>query len=116
MNCMKCGREISLGQVFCKDCLTDMARHPVAPDTPVPVFDPHANASLNLTTAPRKVKPEEQIALLRKLVVGLSLSLLAVILAFSITTAALLYRMAQNEGSTLPGQNYSTVEQENSPT
>ena len=35
MNCMKCGREIALGQVFCKDCLADMAQYPIKPGTPV---------------------------------------------------------------------------------
>ena len=117
MNCMKCGREITLGQVFCKDCLVDMENFPIKPGTPVQLPAEPVAAAPRRSPTPRKArKPEEQIALLRKLVVGLSLSLLAVILAFSITTAALLYRMAQNEGSTLPGQNYSTVEQENSPT
>ncbi len=113
MNCMKCGREISLGQVFCKDCLTDMARHPVAPDTPVPVFDPHANASLNLTTAPRKVKPEEQIAKLRKRIKILTIALMATVLVFSILTALLINQLNQKMDAAAPGQNYSTSEDVN---
>ena len=113
MNCMKCGREISLGQVFCKDCLTDMARHPVAPDTPVPVFDPHANASLNLTTAPRKVKPEEQIAKLRKRIKILTIALTATVLVFSILTALLINQLNQKMDAAAPGQNYSTSENVN---
>jgi hypothetical protein len=110
---MKCGREISLGQVFCKDCLTDMARHPVAPDTPVPVFDPHANASLNLTTAPRKVKPEEQIAKLRKRIKILTIALTATVLVFSILTALLINQLNQKMDAAAPGQNYSTSEDVN---
>ena len=113
MNCMKCGREISLGQVFCKDCLADMARHPVAPDTPVPVFDPHANASLNLTTAPRKVKPEEQIAKLRKRIKILTIALTATVLVFSILTALLINQLNQKMDAAAPGQNYSTSEDVN---
>ena len=113
MQCMKCGREISLGQVFCKDCLTDMARHPVAPDTPVPVFDPHANASLNLTTAPRKVKPEEQIAKLRKRIKILTIALTATVLVFSILTALLINQLNQKMDAAAPGQNYSTSEDVN---
>jgi hypothetical protein len=110
---MKCGREISLGQVFCKDCLTDMARHPVAPDTPVPVFDPHATASLNLTTAPRKVKPEEQIAKLRKRIKILTIALTATVLVFSILTALLINQLNQKMDAAAPGQNYSTSEDVN---
>ena len=42
MNCMKCGREITLGQVFCKDCLVDMENFPIKPGTPVQLpAEPH---------------------------------------------------------------------------
>lgn len=33
MNCLKCGREIEEGQVFCNDCLVQMAKYPVKPGT-----------------------------------------------------------------------------------
>ena len=110
---MKCGREISLGQVFCKDCLADMANHPVAPDTPVPVFDPNATAVLNLTTATRKVKPEEQIAQLRKRVKILTIALTATVLVFSIVTALLINQLNMKLDTEKPGQNYSTSENKN---
>ena len=113
MNCMKCGREISLGQVFCKDCLTDMALHPVAPDTPVPVFDPNATAVLNLTTTTRKIKPEEQITKLRKQVKFLTIALTATVLVFSILTALLINQLNQRLDTATPGQNYSTSENKN---
>ena len=35
MSCMKCGKEVSEGQVFCEECLTEMERYPVKPGTPV---------------------------------------------------------------------------------
>lgn len=35
MNCLKCGREIEEGQVFCNDCLVQMAKYPVKPGTAV---------------------------------------------------------------------------------
>ena len=35
MSCMRCGKEIDEGQVFCVECLTDMERHPVKPGTPI---------------------------------------------------------------------------------
>lgn len=59
LNCMKCGREIPLGQVFCKDCLEDMSTHPIKPGTPVvvPVHDtpvPQRRAPIR-----RVRKPEE---------------------------------------------------------
>lgn len=35
MNCMKCGREIPVGQVFCDGCLKVMETYPVKPDTAI---------------------------------------------------------------------------------
>ena len=117
MNCMKCGREIPLGQVFCKDCLADMENYPIKPGTPVQLPTQPAETAPRRQPDRRKTrKPEEQIALLRKLVLSLGIALLAVILTFAITTSILLQRMGQNGDGTLPGQNYSTVESGNSST
>lgn len=35
MSCMRCGKETEVHQVFCTECLADMERHPVKPDTPI---------------------------------------------------------------------------------
>lgn len=35
MSCMRCGKEIGEGQVFCAECLAEMERHPVKPGTPI---------------------------------------------------------------------------------
>lgn len=35
MNCLRCGKETEENQVFCKECLEDMERHPVKPGTPI---------------------------------------------------------------------------------
>ena len=111
LNCMKCGREISLGQVFCKDCLADMEQYPIKPGTPVQLpVQPETVTPRRNTTTRKTRKPEEQIALLRKLVLSLGLALLVVVLAFAITVSVLLHRIEQSKDSTLPGQNYSTVE------
>lgn len=111
MNCMKCGREIPLGQVFCKDCLADMENYPVKPDTPVylPVREP-ATQSRRSSNGHKAKKPEEQVARLRKWVAALGLMLLTVSLAFAITVSVLLHRIVDNQEDTLPGQNYSTMD------
>lgn len=111
MNCMKCGRELPLGQVFCKECLADMENFPVRPDTPVNLPVRETTPQPRRSSNGRKMrKPEEQIARLRKLVLGLGLALLTVILAFAITVSVLLHQINENQDNTLPGQNYSTVE------
>lgn len=70
MTCMKCGREIALGQVFCKDCLEDMSHYPVNPATPVqiPVQPPAVHTNRRNTRSKKPKKPEEQVIRLRKLV------------------------------------------------
>lgn len=86
MNCMKCGREIAFGQVFCKECLAEMERHPVKADTPVIL--PNRNQLI----APRRpshskkiLKAEERIVRLRRLVMIQTLALILVLIAFVLT-------------------------------
>lgn len=109
MNCMKCGREIALGQAFCKDCLADMAKCPVDPNTPV-ILPSHTPAAVpRRTTVRRTMKPEEQVNVLRKLLMVVCLVLAAVCVAFAITTWMLLQRLGEAPSTVLPGQNYSTA-------
>lgn len=110
MNCMKCGREVPLGQVFCKDCLADMAEHPVKPGTPVLLPSSSATALKRTVATRRSRKPEEQITILKRLVLGLSLAVLVISLAFAITTSVLLHELDQQKDDVLPGQNYSTMD------
>ncbi len=107
MNCMKCGREVALGQVFCKDCLADMKKYPVAPGTPVVLPNRSDTAQPRRTPARKARKPEEQVARLRKLVLWLTLALITVSLACGVTIAVLVDRLA-DQNTVDPGQNYST--------
>ncbi len=112
MNCMKCGREIPLGQVFCKECLSQMAEHPIAPGTTVqlPVHKP---APPRKQTNPRKLrKPEEQIARLRRRCRGLIIALISVTLIGAIAISILVNVVIKSRSTVLPGQNFSTVEKE----
>lgn len=65
MQCLKCGREISAGQVFCDACLEEMSHYPVRPGTPVHLPD-RPDISQQRRRKPRRIrKPEEMIARLR---------------------------------------------------
>ena len=110
MNCMKCGREMTLGQVFCKECLAQMAKHPVEPGTPVqlPVHKPETPRKQSNVRKPRK--PEEQIARLRRRVRGLVIALISVTLVGAIAISILVNIVIKSRSTVLPGQNYSTVE------
>lgn len=114
MNCMKCGREVALGQVFCKECLADMENYPIKPGTPVQL-PTHTSSTQSRRERPvrKPKKPEEQIAILKKYVIGLSAALLAVTLAFTVTTAILSRKLEEAHNNAIPGQNYSTVDDTN---
>ena len=109
MNCMKCGREIALGQVFCKECLADMATYPIKPDTPVNLPpEIHTAPSRRSKPVRKPRKPEEQVVILRRVAVGLFLALLMVSLAFAVTTYSLAQKDCGHTETAPPGQNYST--------
>ena len=108
MQCMKCGREIPAGQVFCEECLAEMAEYPVKPGTVVTL------PSRPKQTAPRKtanhrpaVSLEEQVKKQGKIIRGLSWCLtlsVALLIAVSALAVSLL---TEETDQTLPGQNYS---------
>ena len=109
MDCMKCGREITVDQAFCEDCLAEMERYPVRPNTVVQIPKRPAPSKKNHQ---RHVPLEEQIAALRKrsrrLMTGLVVAWL-IIAALATTVGITVYELDYQR---LLGQNYSTVETE----
>ena len=116
MQCMRCGRDVTEGQVFCEVCLAEMEKYPVRPGTAVLL--PHYRRQSNLPKKPAKrtVQPEEQIRRLKR-----RSRILAWLLAIFITLAAgmgyLSAALYIEYGSKfLPGQNYSAKHTEPSET
>lgn len=72
MNCMKCGREVALGQVFCKECLADMAQYPVNPATPV-ILPPERSTTTAKRSSRKSRKPEEQLSRMRRMMISMML-------------------------------------------
>ena len=68
VNCLKCGREIEEGQVFCNDCLVQMAKYPVKPGTAVQLPSRGSAAVSKKVHSRRRTKaaPEEQLEALKK--------------------------------------------------
>ena len=97
MQCMKCGRDTELEQVFCDSCREVMARYPVRPGIVVQL--------------PRRAVPtqEERNQILRRVVRWLAaLVLLLTVAAVGLGWLSLrLYR--ESEFKVLPGQNYSAA-------
>ena len=81
MNCMKCGRDTAIGQVFCKECLADMANYPITADTPVILPPPPAPSTNRRTNQRKPRKPEEQLSRLRRLMISMLVLFMVIIAA-----------------------------------
>ena len=103
MYCMKCGKETQDNQVFCERCLQVMDAYPVKPDAAINLPNRNvAPAAKKPAHRKRALKPEEQIAQLKKVnrrlrIIGL---VLAVLLGISI--GAIVYHMMQPEEDPTP--------------
>ncbi len=108
VKCMKCGRDVEAGQVFCADCLKDMAKHPVNPNTVIRIprrQDPAARRALRR----KSISDEEQIRSLRmhlRIRTWLLAICLALLMALMIPAVQ---HLAEDHGKLLPGQNYSSA-------
>ncbi len=111
MQCMKCGREILAGQVFCEGCLSDMKKYPVKPGTVVQL--PRRKEEPAPQKAPSRrpaLKPEEQVKRLKKRLWIVTVTAV-LLLALSGTGLYLaVEHILENDGKPLPGQNYSSEE------
>ena len=110
MHCMKCGRKIEDQKVFCPDCLAEMEKFPVPPDTTVhiPVRPATAPAKKKARRA-RDSRPEEQVRRLKLAVRCLCIALAACLVAFAVSAGILLKMIDEQEGSYTIGQNYGTI-------
>ena len=106
MNCMKCGREVDEGQVFCAECLESMEQEPIKINTPVmiPVQPPK-------TATPRRPvsNPEEEVKWLEKL--NNNLCLILVLLVVTVLLL-LIYVFNQEflQAAEELGKNYHVIE------
>lgn len=109
MNCMKCGRDVESGQVFCQECRAEMEKYPVKPGTVVQLPRRREESVIKKMTRRRTPPtPEEQVKNLRKMVRGL----LGMILVLLVLVAVLLYPAIKDllaQETFLPGQNYSSI-------
>ena len=109
MNCMKCGRDLEPGQVFCQECRAEMEKYPVKPGTVVQLPRRREESAIKKMSRRRTPPiPEEQVKSLRKIIRGL-VGMIMVLLAL---VAVLLYPTIKDllaKETFLPGQNYSSI-------
>ena len=110
MECLKCGREIPVGQVFCQDCLTEMEKYPVKPGTHVRIPKrQEAPAAKKQNFRQAQASPEVQVKRLRiRLRIVTALLVLVLLLTGALGWLTWQYVLEQ-EGMLLPGQNYSSA-------
>lgn len=110
MNCMKCGREVEDGQVFCAECLAVMAKYPVKPGIAIQIPQRKTTPAQKKAYVKRRQppKPEEKIRSVKKW-------LRSIMLLWFITLillAATIYPTVEYfMGKAFPirGQNYTTI-------
>lgn len=108
MQCMKCGREIPAGDVFCQECLTDMEKYPVKPGTAVHIPSQSQLARRQQERRPA-MTPERKVEILTRRIWALSW-LLTLAAATIIAASALIFSLLQetDDGPAI-GQNYSST-------
>ncbi|MBQ8237813.1 MAG: hypothetical protein IJZ39_06695 [Oscillospiraceae bacterium] len=106
MNCMKCGRELKEGQVFCDTCLEGMEKEPIKIDTTVLI-----PAQPKESPAHRRpiVNPEEEVKRLEKVNQNLILFLILTSVATVLFAMGLFHQEVLDVVDDL-GRNYSVVE------
>lgn len=105
MACLKCGKEAE--GTFCTDCLAEMERYPVRPNTAIHLPPPNASVRRNSHKRIEK-SAEEQIPGLKKRIYRLWIAVLVlcVLNVGMVVYGVLHFRSHQKP---LLGQNYSTV-------
>jgi hypothetical protein len=111
MECMKCGRNIDPGSVFCDSCLEVMARFPVKPGTRVLLPNRSApTVSKKAASRRRVLTAEERLARCRKAIQVLSITLAVAIFALCLSITLLVDNLNKETPNRVIGQNYSTVD------
>ena len=109
MNCLKCGRDIEEGQLFCGSCLEVMQKYPVKANTAVQL--PHREESQSGRKAPAKRRQaptaEEKLQTARRFLRRI-LVLWLITLGLLIASLYPAVQYLLGETFRMPGQNYST--------
>lgn len=106
MNCMKCGREVDEGQVFCPKCLELMAQEPIK--ISVPVHIPQQPPKRTTSRRP-VIHLEEELHRFEVASDWMRIWIILLAMTSALLTMALYHREIGAVADEL-GKNYSTVE------
>ena len=108
MNCMRCGRDIEEGQVFCPICLEEMAKYPVNPATAIVLPVRKAKAAPKKARRKAPPPPEELLKRARVRIRRLFVLWLLTLALFLAAAAAAIHLWEVPVEQFRPGQNYSS--------
>lgn len=106
MYCMKCGREIPDGQVFCQDCLAMMATYPIAPGTHVQIPKRPAKAPEKKVKA---LPPAVQIHQLKKKLRRMTVAAVALLVIVGALSVLLIQKWEDPQPERPTGRNFTTA-------
>ena len=109
MNCLKCGRDIDDGQLFCGGCLEVMQKYPVKANTAVQLPHRDENTNVKKSSSKRRQAPttEEKLQTANRFLRRI-LILWLITLGLLIASLYPAVQFLLGETFRLPGQNYST--------
>ena len=106
MNCMKCGREVEEGQVFCQECLAQMETEPIRISTPVHIpRQPSKGAAVHRPG----FHPDEEIKRLERSNERLRIWVILLAMATLLLGMAVYHKEVAHVVEEL-GKNYSVIE------
>ena len=110
MNCMKCGRETKIDNIFCSECLDHMERHPVAENVLVYVPSEKDRAAANKHKIEHPVvSADDQVKRLHRKVERLRLLVILFMAATMFFAVLSMETLHELNVMNLIGKNYTTV-------
>lgn len=107
MECLKCGRQTKERNVFCDECLAEMERYPVKPDTPVVLPKRQIRERKNHTKKP--TRNEEIIEQLQRRLRMMRRGIAALTVLLVLVTVLLTIQLIEKWNREEIGSNYSTI-------
>ena len=107
MQCLRCGREIEEGQVFCFLCESIMVKHPVKPNTVVTI--PERSVRIRTTPSRKPQRPEEDTDQLRRTILQLRLWICMLMAALMLCVGVLTWQELNRDTEPAIGENYSSI-------
>ena len=107
MQCLRCGREVEEGHVFCFLCESIMVKHPVKPNTVVTI--PERSVRLRTTPSRKPHAPEEDTDQLRRTILQLRLWICMLMAALMLCVGVLTWQELNRDTEPAIGQNYHSI-------